>query len=1162
MLRINKVLDIHREVFPRIPQERLWPPTNPLLHKSELNEMSEAMPDPKACRLSIIGQEKGGVILFTYDGFISNSQHKRTFIVSYNLNTREMVDIYCHPSPITIVDCSLNEDKTLMVYTTLTRYRKTESSAAETQDFEDIYETTLVEVQTNKIWNFDIKSKARQSVYFLGSKSTRWNRHEVYLLFVLHGHFIHIFQLNTVRRSTTEEQRISRFPFLHTRLAQKEQLAWHQYEDRKSLLFALTYSSTKDSAPPKDYKLHCWKFTQGKKYESIFEISQLQLDALGTPEVFATTPFTLFGSFDRRASSPSLSSSMDYLQIVQMDNGGACLCQQHPLATLKTSTTSPTFSSSIQVSIFILHHQIKLDIAVPLNTLPPYLLNQVRVFFSCIGDLLMLYVPGYYLQFIDCGREHDPCMGLTFMNAEFAAALPAELENGLMAASSMAETTNTAHMNDSSQPPFITSFDLLLDNVSSIRGRTFIDLVTGTIYEFAFNREAVLRVYQTTDAEEMHIQALHLAIIHLQDVELVDRIMRHICTESPECLTAELVREYLVAMPYQSMKNKNMEVELLRLLPVTSIEGFLAEENQTFHKRGKRSLSRVSKLDFPLGPSTRALISMDKPKQRFVSPLYSTSLDGHNNPSVRNLFYRILGLEEDNKSPTSSPKGLSQEHRGGAGNESILVKSSSSLNLSGLHSSHHSSSSLEQDRWRFVETLAQYMNSNTKENKSKCLAWAKYYREEQLRQCNLLFEYISPLSEEDESKTSQHLFEDGEGFVSLSGVAPPELNTHKPTFLHSSVNASTTLDGFTKFRVMENIYYTLEDLAFPTPKGFDDEFVMLGFKHLPRHVFLQYVERGIFYLSPQFVYQICDNLMVKAHPKHPSSSATSASRRDGSEPPCSSSDEEEEEYFSDYGGEGRSGDDGSSGDCSELEEHLNAMGERPASTPTSIDPSSNGETLCHRAIVSEHREDYEFKFKLICQLRGKDFMRGLQRCPENVPYLLEYCHSVLPLSYPSVQDLTNPKMVEKSNQRLQSTNHSAFLPATIFLSDLNEQQSSRTGRTLHQSSPFSPPASSGPATSTTSPSAAITIASASSSSISSSPPTALPSYLNSPAPMQSPYQSPIKPPNAPALKKRPQPNHSRPATYLSSSTVASCGRKVQYINEHVFDTLQQGHILR
>lgn len=38
--------------------------------------------------------------------------------------------------------------------------------------------------------------------------------------------------------------------------------------------------------------------------------------------------------------------------------------------------------------------------------------------------MLLVYVPGRYIQLIDCGDEHDPCPNLFFTGSKFATPIP------------------------------------------------------------------------------------------------------------------------------------------------------------------------------------------------------------------------------------------------------------------------------------------------------------------------------------------------------------------------------------------------------------------------------------------------------------------------------------------------------------------------------------------------------------------------------------------------------------------------------------------------------------------------------------------------------------------------------------------------------------------
>mmetsp|Transcript_17905 Transcript_17905/g.53799 ORF Transcript_17905/g.53799 Transcript_17905/m.53799 type:complete len:964 (+) Transcript_17905:446-3337(+) len=100
-----------------------------------------------------------------------------------------------------------------------------------------------------------------------------------------------------------------------------------------------------------------------------------------------------------RARSPA----SRYLHLVELANGGLCLCQQHV----------PTEQSlSLRVTVFVLHHQCRLDFEVPLRQLTWQRVRVSRVFFSAVAGQLMVYVPGHYLRLLDCSHNHPPTAGL------------------------------------------------------------------------------------------------------------------------------------------------------------------------------------------------------------------------------------------------------------------------------------------------------------------------------------------------------------------------------------------------------------------------------------------------------------------------------------------------------------------------------------------------------------------------------------------------------------------------------------------------------------------------------------------------------------------------------------------------------------------------------
>ncbi|XP_076447468.1 protein pigeon-like [Babylonia areolata] len=62
------------------------------------------------------------------------------------------------------------------------------------------------------------------------------------------------------------------------------------------------------------------------------------------------------------------------------------------------------------------------------------------------------------------------------------------------------------------------------------------------------------------------------------------------------------------------------------------------------------------------------------------------------------------------------------------------------------------------------------------------------------------------------------------------------------------------------FQIYERVFLVTQELAFCRPPGFSSFFTSLGFKCLSSSVFLQYVDRGILQLTPDFILQLLQDL--------------------------------------------------------------------------------------------------------------------------------------------------------------------------------------------------------------------------------------------------------------------------------------------------------------
>jgi len=107
-----------------------------------------------------------------------------------------------------------------------------------------------------------------------------------------------------------------------------------------------------------------------------------------------------------------------------------------------------------------------------------------------------------------------------------------------------------------------------------------------------------------------------------------------------------------------------------------------------------------------------------------------------------------------------------------------------------------------------------------RENKSRIMQWGRMYRLAQIKECKNLYTIIT----------------------------------------------SNTKEPFVLFQLLEHYYCALETLCIPLPKGFNDCFVSVAFQCLPHNLFVQYMDRGLFQLSPNFLSNIIKPLLPTKHP--------------------------------------------------------------------------------------------------------------------------------------------------------------------------------------------------------------------------------------------------------------------------------------------------------
>ena len=77
---------------------------------------------------------------------------------------------------------------------------------------------------------------------------------------------------------------------------------------------------------------------------------------------------------------------------------------------------------------------------------------------------------------------------------------------------------------------------------------------TGHLFELYFNRSQLLDFFRHPSSD-IQIRILHIAIVHMQDLEMVDQIMVNFCSQDSYQPSRSLIKEYLIGSSYSCFRN-------------------------------------------------------------------------------------------------------------------------------------------------------------------------------------------------------------------------------------------------------------------------------------------------------------------------------------------------------------------------------------------------------------------------------------------------------------------------------------------------------------------------------------------------------------------------------------------------------------------------------
>ncbi|EFA78904.1 hypothetical protein PPL_08372 [Heterostelium album PN500] len=478
------------------------------------------------------------------------------------------------------------------------------------------------------------------------------------------------------------------------------------------------------------------------------------------------------------------------IHVVNLNGNGLCLCHQEE-----------SNNTLIRISIYLLHLKQRIRYSIPLHSIDGGFLSiQItRVLFDCIGNLLMIYIPGNFLQFIDCSSDHDPCFGLT---------LHYDLSSPIKEASSHDSSdilsTRTRPLPNKISTSIIPYY-LTNHKDKNKPDQYLFDYQHGILYRFQFERESILKLFNKDSISKYslepgtEIRAMHLTNIHVNDSEIMVRILASVCNET-SLISSDLLKEYLLGSTYKILRDNKLDNQYLQILPVTSIEAL-------------DSTSKPRLKDLELAaittqiPANIAPTKKEDPNKKRLKSFQVTKPDILQRETTLATFPGFL------KNFFSDFKSEDTTIRKSSGSESTLspqkqVAPTSKIALASNISLDGYEENPLGDIQSYSANLADYfLQISQKESKEKLTEWANSYKNVQINVVNTLYAHLRKNIINNDS--------------------------------HETVSIRSHPKRSQLFRVMEKLYTAIEELSCPFPKDFFSHFTILGFYCLTRTVFLQ-----------------------------------------------------------------------------------------------------------------------------------------------------------------------------------------------------------------------------------------------------------------------------------------------------------------------------------
>jgi hypothetical protein len=341
------------------------------------------------------------------------------------------------------------------------------------------------------------------------------------------------------------------------------------------------------------------------------------------------------------------------------------------------------------------------------------------------------------------------------------------------------------------------NIDYFEDNRQTEKANLILDSDNGVVYKYYFHSATIHHLFEDEGAFR-HLAAMHFVIVHLQNLELRDAIISNMLSRHPEFITAELLTEYILGSSYLQLTTDFPASK--GYFPISTL--------QALPKDTRKNFAFISDIIYSSDPETNQTekpVSLDL----FEPATKSTENKIWKNNKGGSGALRYSSPKRHSIVPPEV-KQVTKSH----GLPSPFLRLVSHIFLSSNNPVTVIDAPSDPNRGQIIDFITQHLLSNGSLNRNEVVDWAVRYRDIQAEIVNGLFKLLTGKKRKRSS------------------------------------------DRIKTFRVLSNLHCSLERNWFPFPETFKSEITKLGYKCLPRNIFSQFLEMGVFDLSPDFMQYI------------------------------------------------------------------------------------------------------------------------------------------------------------------------------------------------------------------------------------------------------------------------------------------------------------------